>query len=154
MGTCLGISASYQATALKLNRSGKIITLEGAESLASLATQNFQMLNLDNVNVVVGPFHNTLDKVLDKYKPIDYMFIDGHHDEKATLDYFEQVYPFLSEKAMLLFDDISWSNGMKRAWAALEVDQRINLSVDLSTIGVCIIDNSIKQKRSFKIPVI
>ena len=40
LGTCLGVSACYQAAALKLNQRGKIITLEGAESLASLAKQN------------------------------------------------------------------------------------------------------------------
>jgi hypothetical protein len=37
LGTCLGISASFQAAALKLNGIGKIVTMEGAESLSSLA---------------------------------------------------------------------------------------------------------------------
>ena len=42
LGTCLGISGAYQAAAQKLNKSGRLITLEGAKSLASLAEKNLQ----------------------------------------------------------------------------------------------------------------
>ena len=64
LGTCLGISASYQAAALKLNESGRIVSLEGAEPLARLAEGYFLNLGLDNVDVVVGRFEHTLEKVL------------------------------------------------------------------------------------------
>jgi len=153
LGTALGISASYQAAAAKLNQLGKIVTLEGSESLASLARQHFRRLGLDNISVIVGRFQDTLDKVLNEYVPIDYAFIDGHHDEKATLAYFQQVYPFLSERALLVFDDISWSSGMKRAWSAIETDKRVKISLDLLSHGICIIDSSIDTKQNFRIPI-
>ena len=41
MGTSLGISASYQGAALKLNRHGRLITLEGDQTMASLAKKTF-----------------------------------------------------------------------------------------------------------------
>jgi predicted O-methyltransferase YrrM len=153
LGTCLGVSTAYQEAALKLNKQGRIITLEGSESLASLANQNFQTLGLDNVSVVVGRFQDTLDNVLNEQGPIDYAFIDGHHDEKATLAYFWQIYPFLTSSAVLVFDDISWSKGMQRAWNAIEVDERVNISINLSDIGICLIDSDIPSKTSFKIPM-
>lgn len=152
LGTNLGISAAYQATALKLNGGGKIVTLEGAESLALLAKKNFQTLGLDDVVVVIGRFQDTLDKVLDEHGMIDFVYIDGHHDEKETLAYFEKVFPFLSERAVIIFDDIGWSNGMKIAWKAIETDKRVKISVDLSKFGVCLIDNRIVKKKIFKIP--
>lgn len=152
LGTNLGISAAYQATALKLNGGGKIVTLEGAESLALLAKKNFQTLGLDEVVVVIGRFQDTLDKVLDEHGMIDFVYIDGHHDEKGTLDYFEKVFPFLSKRAVIIFDDIGWSNGMKIAWKAIETDKRVKISVDLSKFGVCLIDNRIVKKKIFKIP--
>ncbi|HKJ32533.1 MAG TPA: hypothetical protein VKA34_11935, partial [Balneolales bacterium] len=64
LGTSLGISAAYQAAALKLNGSGKIITLEGSDSLATLAKRHVQSLSLDNVRVAVGRFQDTLDGIL------------------------------------------------------------------------------------------
>jgi len=107
LGTCLGISAAYQASAQKLNRKGKLVTLEGAVSLASLAEKNLQQLGLDNAHVVSGRFQDKLDTVLNENKPIDYAFIDGQHDEKATISYFEQLTPCLSVESIIDFDDIS-----------------------------------------------
>jgi len=147
LGTCLGISASYHAAALELNNHGKIVTLEGSESLASLARENFERLGLKRVTVVVGRFQDTLEEVLRRQAPIDFVFIDGHHDEHATLAYFEKIFPFLSEDAVLVLDDISWSNGMKRAWKTIVSNKRINISVDLFNVGVCIIASSLKEKQ-------
>ncbi len=153
LGTSLGISAAYQAAALKLNQRGRLVTLEGAESLVQYASMLFQELGLDNVSVVVGRFQDTLDRILGDRPSIDYAFIDGHHEEKATLAYFERIWPFLSREAVLVFDDISWSRGMQRAWGAIATDSRVNLAVDLRTIGICIIDKGSESKRGFRIPL-
>ncbi len=154
LGTCLGISGAYLASAQKLNKKGRLVTLEGSESLASIAEQNFQTLALDNVSIVIGRFQDTLDNVLNEYKPIDYAFIDGHHDEQATLAYFEQIQSYLSDKSILIFDDISWSKGMCRAWKKIKENKKIKISLDLRVIGICVIDNDIDQKHSFKIPLL
>lgn len=153
LGTCLGISTLYQATALKLNQWGKIITLEGAESLALLAKEHFKMFVFDNVTVVIGRFQDTLDEVLQDNNPINFVFIDGHHDEKATLAYFEKISPFLSKRAILIFDDINWSSGMKKAWRVIEKDGRVKISVDLYNVGICIVDSKMEKKKSFKVPL-
>ncbi|MCH7886307.1 MAG: class I SAM-dependent methyltransferase, partial [Planctomycetes bacterium] len=142
LGTCLGISTAYQAAALTLNRGGRIITLEGAQTLADLARKNFERLALGNIVLKVGRFQDTLGQVLKDEPRIDFAFIDGHHDEHATLGYFEQLYPCLSEAAIVVFDNINWSSGMKRAWRTIAADQRITLSVDLFWAGVCLLSQS------------
>lgn len=150
LGTCMGISASYQAAGLKMNSRGKMITLEGARSLAEIAQKNFQALGLDNIDLVVGRFQDTLDDVLKEHGPIDYAFIDGHHQEEATIAYFEQILPFLSERALLIFDDISWSEGMERAWSSIEANENIALSIDLRNMGICILEKGSTKKQSFR----
>ena len=153
LGTCLGISASYQAAALKLNHSGRLVSLEGAESLARLAEGYFKKLGFDNIEVVVGLFQNTLKDVLEKNAPIDYAFVDGHHQEEPTIGYFRQILPFLSDRAVLIFDDISWSDGMKRAWSTIKAYESVKVCVDLSYVGICIIDNSKDRKENYKIDI-
>lgn len=153
LGTCLGISAAYQASAQRLNQKGEIITLEGSESLASLAIQNLQELGLENTQVVVGRFIDTLDAVLEENKPIDYVFIDGHHDEKATVAYFEQILPYLAEESIMIFDDISWNLGMRRAWDYIEASDHVKLSLDLHTIGICALGHRLDGKQAFEIPL-
>jgi predicted O-methyltransferase YrrM len=146
MGTAVGISGAYQATALKLNGHGKLVTLEGADSIAQIARSNFQRLGLDSVEVVVGKFDETLPKVLAETQPVDYVFIDGHHDERATVAYFEQIVPFLAESALLVFDDITWSDGMAKAWKTIAGNRRVGVAVDLGQMGLCVVDKSISPR--------
>ena len=146
LGTCLGISALYQAVALSLNKAGKIVTIEGAKTLAKYAEQNIETIGLENVRVVAGRFQDVLDEVLNESKLVDFAFIDGHHDEKATMRYFDQIIPFLANQGVVLvFDDISWSPGMKKAWKKIKVDERVKISVDLRKVGICLMKKKIEE---------
>jgi hypothetical protein len=53
------------------------------------------------------------------------------------LDYFEAILPFASVDCVFVFDDIRWSDGMKRAWSELQEDDRFGLVVDVGSVGVC-----------------
>jgi predicted O-methyltransferase YrrM len=154
LGTALGISTAYQAAALRLNHHGRILTLEGSESSASLARENFGKLGLEGIEVVLGRFQDTLQEVLHQNGTIDYVFIDGHHDELATLSYFREIYPHLAEGAILVLDDISWSSGMQRAWDAIKKDNRLKACVDLMSVGICVFTKSAASEVTcHKIPI-
>ena len=144
LGTCLGISTSYQATALARNGKGRLTSLEGAPAFAAIAVKNLESLGLSpHANVVVGEFAKTLPSVL-AGGPVDYAFIDGHHDETATLGYFEDFLPHLATPAVLVFDDINWSAGMQRAWERISNDERVDVSLDLGPIGMCVVGSNAK----------
>ncbi|MFZ5757774.1 MAG: O-methyltransferase [Pseudomonadota bacterium] len=148
LGTCLAVSASYQGAAMLLNGDGGTLhTLEGADALAARSRRNLDGLALANVTVVAGRFDQTLDGVLRGSAPLDYAFIDGHHDEQATIDYFRQLLPFLAPGAVLVFDDISWSPGMKRAWQAISADERVQVAVDLRAVGICVLGSGGVRSR-------
>lgn len=149
LGTSLGISAAYQAAALELNKQGKIVTLEGAESLVSLARENFKKISLNRVHIRTGRFQDILEKVLIEQGNIDFAFIDGHHDKDATLIYFEKIVPFLSDFAIAVLDDISWSKGMKEAWNIIRVDERVKVSVKLGNLGIIIISRLVDKKENY-----
>lgn len=153
MGTCLGISAAYQGAALALNGNGRLVTLEGSDALVALARQNFARLGLDGVTVVAGRFQDALGDVARAHAPLDFAFVDGHHDEHATLAYFGQLVPFLAPTAVLVFDDISWSDGMRRAWRTITADARVGLSVDLAIVGLCVISRSLDERLAVRIPL-
>lgn len=151
MGTALGISAAYQAAALTLNGQGMLATLEGAASLAGIARENFRRLGLDTVEVTVGRFADTLGDVLARRQPVDYVFVDGHHDGQATVAYFEQAVPFLAETGFVIFDDIAWSDGMTKAWRTIVGDERVRLAVDLGAMGLCVVSAAMAGHRHFKV---
>jgi predicted O-methyltransferase YrrM len=153
LGTCLGISAAYQAAALRLNGAGTLVTLEGAEALAGLSRLHLRELGLDNVTVVAGRFQDKLPGILRHGPPVDYAFIDGHHDEKATLEYYRLFLPALAGCAVLVFDDIAWSDGMRRAWSAIRSADGVGLSVDLGPVGLCVAGVAAPPRRAVGIPL-
>ena len=98
------------------------------------------------MRVVADRFQDVLDKVLNESRPVDFAFIDGYHDENATMRYFDQHIPFLANQGVVLvFDDISWSPGMKNAWKKIKVDERVKISVDLLKVGICFMKKKIEE---------
>lgn len=153
LGSCVGISAAYQAAALQLNGRGSLITLEGSPEIAKIADETFRNLNLQNVSIITGPFHKTLKNAMEPIKPIDFFFNDGHHDRDAVIRYFNESLPYLADEAIIVFDDISWSSGMRKAWAEIENHDRVAASIDLRTIGIALLGNNLTAKGKFRIPV-
>jgi precorrin-6B methylase 2 len=139
LGTSVGISVAYQSAALILNQQGYLITLEGSPEIAKIATNNLASLGLNCCEVVVGRFQDTLKPVLSRVQVADFVFVDGHHDEDATLSYFEQVIPHCRENAVIVFDDISSYAGVRRAWTAI-AKQHMGVSIDLGEIGLLVFE--------------
>ncbi|MCW2522088.1 MAG: hypothetical protein JWO63_423 [Frankiales bacterium] len=153
LGACVGISAAYQSAALELNGRGKLVTLEGADVLAARSERTLEELGLDQrASVRLGPFADTLESALTDLAPLDYAFIDGNHIESATIEYMEKMLPRVSSEAILVFDDIYWSEGMRRAWKTVAADERFALTLDMGTIGFGVVSASSNERQSLVLP--
>jgi predicted O-methyltransferase YrrM len=138
LGTCLGISAAYQATALAANGQGRLVTLEGFQDLGTQAEKLWRTLGLDNVDVVVGQFAETLGPTIEA-GPVDYAYIDGNHHEEPTLEYFRRFREQARGATLLVFDDIRWSDGMRAAWERIRTDAGVTCYADLGRIGLLVV---------------
>jgi predicted O-methyltransferase YrrM len=152
LGTGVGISGAYQAAALEMNGQGKLTTMEGSPELSHIARANFVRLELGAVEVVTGRFQDTLPGVLQDAKSIDHVFIDGHHDGRATLSYFSQIRPFLTEKALVVLDDVAWSRDMTEAWQSIAGDDQVDLALDLDTMGLCVCHAQEPSRSAHDVP--
>ena len=140
LGTCCGFSSIYMSKALK--DKGTIHTIEGSPQTAQVAQKNFKEARSLNIKPYTGRFSDVLPSILPKITTIDFAFIDGHHDRDATLQYFENIKPYLSKNAIVLFDDISWSKGMIEAWEIIKKDSSINSYEDYQKVGLCFMRNA------------
>ena len=153
LGTSLGISAAYLASG---NPQGKLITLEGANAIASIAARNFNKLGLRNIELISGDFDNALPTVIvsNQLKPdelFDMVFVDGNHRKEPTLRYFEMLLPAMANASVIVFDDVHWSLEMEEAWKRICDDPRVMLSVDLFFIGLVFFRPAFKVKQHFNI---
>lgn len=152
LGSCVGVSASYQAAALELNgQAGRLISLEGADVLALRSQRTLEELGLrDRAEVRPGRFVETLGGAADDLAPIDLAFIDGHHVETATLEYAETILERASDEATLIFDDIHWSDGMRSAWSRIEADDRYALTLDLRKLGIAVVSKTAGSRANLR----
>ncbi len=132
MGTCFGISTAYLATG---HPSARVTTLEGEPAYIDIAREGFEHLGI-RPEVVAGRFQDTLTPALDDLGQVELAFVDGHHEEEATLAYFELLLPRLAPGAIVVFDDIAWSEGMENAWRTITARPEVGAAVDLRRLGV------------------
>lgn len=137
LGTNVGISSAYIGAALKLNRqNGRMITLDASPYRQRLAKEVHRNVGIDNISCVEGLFTDTLIPSSKELGAIEMAFIDGHHLYQPTLDYFEEILKLSASNAVFIFDDIRWSDGMRKAWSEIQADDRLGVVVDLGSVGV------------------
>ncbi|MFC3561911.1 O-methyltransferase [Pedobacter jamesrossensis] len=149
LGTCLGITSAYLAKACP---KAQIITIEGCPQTAGVAKNNFEDLNLTNIELHVGNFDLILPDVIAKQPTLDFVYIDGNHRKDATLNYFKWCLPKVTEDSLLIFDDIYWSQGMKEAWEEIKNHPDVTVTIDLFWIGLVYFKKG-QAKEHFKLKI-
>jgi predicted O-methyltransferase YrrM len=147
IGTSLGLATS----ALSLgNVKAKITTLEGCSETASIAKNQLQKINCNNVESVVTEFESYFKN--HPLSTIDYQLIyfDGNHSKKATLNYFELLLPTITNDSVWIFDDIHWSHDMEEAWGIIKNHEKVKVTIDTFQWGI-VFFRAEQQKEHFVI---
>lgn len=145
LGTSLGITTSYLASVDSRNR---IMTLEGSEAVLQIAQQVWRALRLENIEWHTGNIDNTL--YIHAREQLDFVYLDANHTYEATMRYADYLLPRLTEKGVLVIDDIHYSEQMERAWVELKADARVTSSMDLWHCGLLFVDTHY-LKRHYRI---
>lgn len=147
LGTSLGITTAYLA---KSHPEAKVYTLEGCPETARLASEHFKALELDNIELIIGDFKDSIPQLLQKIDQVDIVLYDGNHQLTPTLDYTELFLPLAKDGSIFIYDDIHWSDEMELAWNQLYNASWHNTSIDLFHYGLLLF-NSDLSKEHFKI---
>ena len=147
LGTSLGISTLYLSYA---SINAKIYTIEGDKSIFTVANNLFQKHHLKNIQNFHSTFDDCLPKILEQIQFIDLVYIDGNHSYDATIKYFQQLKQKCNTNSILVFDDIYWSEGMKKAWEEIKQDNDVKFTIDTFHLGFVYFDE-IMPKQHFKV---
>jgi predicted O-methyltransferase YrrM len=139
LGTGFGISTAYQTAALELNEAGGLISLDVGE-ITRLAQPGLSRLGLGGrVELVPGRIEETLGPARTRAAPIDFALLDADHTEEGTVAAFDAIAPDLSSRAIVVCDDINWTDGMRRAWRTIGGHRRVSATVGLRRLGIAIV---------------
>ena len=146
LGTSLGIGTS----ALAVNKSSKVTSIEGCPQTADVARNQLEKFGLSNVELKVGEFEEILSKFVlfsedgnpqkttnNKHQTqYDLIYFDGHHTKDASLKYFKQLLPTAHNDTVFIFDDIHWSPGMEAAWEEIKAHPEVRVTIDTFFLGL------------------
>jgi predicted O-methyltransferase YrrM len=144
IGTAVGFSSLYLKRG---NTKSKLTTMEGCAGLAHIANKGFKVFHFDDVQIVVGNFNVLLAPTIEKFETLDMVFFDGNHQEKPTLNYFEQCMIKANENSVFMFDDIHWSPGMSKAWKKIKNDPRVAFTIDIYWLGLVFFKKSLAKQH-------
>jgi predicted O-methyltransferase YrrM len=148
LGTSLGISAAYQASAV---HSAEMISIEGCPQTAAFARKNLARLGIKNIQIQQGVFEEQLPKALQQLGKLDYLYIDGDHRRGASLSYFATCLPYLHTNSVVVLADIHWSDEMEMAWKELQNHEQVSLSIDLFHFGLLFFRTEQKARTNLRL---
>ena len=132
IGTSVGLSTS--AIKIGYNKSN-ITTLEGCKETNNIAKSLFENNNFKNIKTITGNFNETIASSI-KSNSYDFIYFDGNHTKKATLEYFKTCLPTISNDTFWIFDDIYWSKEMQEAWLEIKKHPKVTVTVDVFHFGI------------------
>ncbi|MEH0156863.1 class I SAM-dependent methyltransferase [Limibacter armeniacum] len=133
LGTCLGISTLYLA---KVSPDVHITTFEGCPIQMDVAESIFKSTGADNITTIQGNLDETLGPFLSQKNKVDFVYFDANHRYEPTVRYFETFLPYKHEETVFVFDDIHWSNGMRKAWEKIKCHPEVKITIDLFQVGL------------------
>jgi len=145
LGTGLGNSTFYLAAG---SPEAKVITVEGHNDYAAIAKNILTQVGINNVEYQTSSFENELNRLKKEKSTFGLFFIDGDHTFTSTLQNFDKCLEIATEDAVIILDDIHWSDEMDGAWKTIKEHIKCQVSIDLFRFGV-VFTNTKFQKQHY-----
>ncbi len=133
LGTSLGLSTAYLASA---KTAGRIVSIEGSEEVAKIASVNLTNLKLETIKLVTGDLDKALEQTLNLLPALDLVFFDANHRYRPTINYFKTCLPKKTENSIFIFDDINRSAEMQKAWREIKAHPDVTVTIDIYRMGI------------------
>ncbi len=130
LGTSLGIGTIHLKAGYE---ESQITTIEACQETLKIAEHNFKKFNF-SINAVSDKFDSYINSLTDE--KFDLIYIDGHHNGEALLNYIERLKPYYHNDSLLILDDIRWSKSMFNAWKEVSNSAFFHVSIDLLRMGI------------------
>lgn len=134
LGTAYGMSALFTLEAL---RSGgtefHLTTLEAGKKQFSLSSRMLKTRYGNQVSCEFGLTQEALPRIVKSLKRLDFLFHDAGHSKEDYVRDFNTVLPILAPGAVVLIDDINWSEDRScyEGWMDIVNHPRICRAIEL-----------------------
>ena len=131
LGTSLGIGAIHLSSG---HPDSSIITIEACPATREIALANFKKYEVSSINSRLSTFSDFFENY--SGAPFDLVFVDGHHDGAALIQYLQQLDRFTHSDTLFILDDIRWSDSMLLAWKKIIAMDNYHVTIDMFRMGI------------------
>lgn len=125
MGSAFGVGTVAMASALATDDSSTIDGIEFEDWRAAIANTGAQRVLDGRGRVHAGRIEDVVPRLAAERGPFDMGFIDAMHTYDATLGYHQLFAAHCAPRAVAIYDDCNWSEGMQQFCKELIADPRI-----------------------------
>ncbi|HCP82576.1 MAG TPA: class I SAM-dependent methyltransferase [Octadecabacter sp.] len=138
-GTAFGVSGMYWLHGIEAVGHGHLMTYEPNTDWAGFASENLASMS-DRFTLTNGTFEENAARTL-KEGTVGIAFIDAIHTSEFVNAQYKILRPYLAENAIVLFDDIHFSDEMRACWEDDIVKRpEIKASAQLGTrVGIALV---------------
>lgn len=148
LGSCIGISTSYLASAPACLQ---LISIERSADVAGIAQAHVRQI-LPTAQIINASVDEGLDSALASFTSrLQLYYVDAFHRYEPTLRFFETAIPFLRPGALVIFDDIHWSKEMWDVWLVLRARQGFSHTIDIGRFGLCMWQGGTVKPQQFNL---
>ncbi len=148
----IGTSLGSRTAAISISApDSKITTLESCKETGYITKKMFEKYNFKNSRLVIGSFDTSLPKEL-KNNNFDFIYFNGNHTKKATLDYFKLSLASVNNDSMIVVNNIHSNKEMEQAWIEIKNHSKVTVSIDTYQWGIVFFRKE-QQKEHFIIRI-
>src|SRR3954470_8246518 len=126
IGTAFGISGMYWLAGIG---QGHLYTFDPNPDWGSIARENLHRVST-NFTLAVDTFENAGPRLVESAS-VDIAFIDAIHMPEVVQRQFDMLKPAMKSSALVLFDDICFSEGMRTCWSEIASSPHVTASATL-----------------------
>ncbi len=135
IGTAFGVSGMYWLAGLELVGRGTLHTFEANEHWGRIARTNLEAVST-RFQLTLGTFEDNARAVLG-HRRVDIAFVDAIHTSAFVFAQYEILKRHVAPGALILFDDIAFSEDMKACWRWLAALPEVHASAEIGDrVGV------------------
>jgi predicted O-methyltransferase YrrM len=140
LGTAYGVGSAFLAEALLRGKSaGHLATIEASMPQSSFSSALISSTYSGVVTAHVGRSEVVLPQVLAEHGPLDLLFHDAEHSERAYVEDFAAVVDALQPGALVIYDDIDWhdpavpaaAGTTRRGWETVLQHERVQAAAEV-----------------------
>ncbi len=134
LGTSLGVGTMYFALA---DKNIKVTSIEACPETYKFTKSKFAQKGITNVEFINNDFDSVFDNNELASQKFDLIYIDGNHNSKSLIKYYEYISKNLAtDRCIYIIDDINWSADMYRAWKYLCNKNKDAFNVNMFRVGL------------------